>query len=240
MRVHVLPGDAYVDTFRETGIDGEVVVFRECLVEGDLWGPSLPEFWKTRENYLSSTYPEPDNDYQDSVAGEIERILKHDAGDEICLWFEYELFCSVNYWFCLNLLRDTRARVFRVSPTVRDEQSKWNGFGKMTADEMRVCWDARVALTVEDIEQGTELWHAFKTGNEIRIRKLGEYESSAFPHLREVTEAAAEKETRPKEIVRDIVRSGTHDFGKVFAQFAERAGVYGLGDAQVKRIFEQL
>ena len=54
MVYHVLNGDSLTERFLATGIQGEVVVARECLIEGDLNGDSISEFWLTRANYLSN------------------------------------------------------------------------------------------------------------------------------------------------------------------------------------------
>jgi hypothetical protein len=240
MILHVLPGDAYVETFHETGLEGKLVVFREALIDGDLSGESLQEFWSTRERYLSSAYPENANSYSTDVAAEIEKLLKPGEGDEIDLWFEYELFCSVNYWFCLHLLRDSRAKIYRVAPAVRDEDTKWKGFGRLTANELLACYKERVQLSADDLARGSELWQAFKSGDTEKIRSLGEYGSPAFPYLNELTEAAASMPYGPKQILRQIFDSGESDLISIFPQFSERAGVYGLGDAQVGKFLEEM
>jgi hypothetical protein len=240
MILHVLPGDAYIDAFGGTGLEGETAIFREALVEGDLWGPSLPEFWKTRESHHSSDQQEDLPSYQGHVAAEIEKLLKPGAGDDIDLWFEYELFCNVNYWFCLYLLRDSFSTIYRVAPIVRTEETRWQGFGQLNSDELLQCWKEKTRLTSEDIELGTELWEAFKTGSDYRLRKLGISESAAFPFLKEVSDAAAELKSRPREILNDISSSGETDFKKIFSEFGKRAGVYGFGDSQVRKLMEDL
>lgn len=240
MKLHVLPGDAYLDSFRGTDLEGDIVVFRECLVEGELWGPSLPEFWKTRETYLSKTYPDNNKSYKRDVAAEIEKLFVPGAADEIYLWFEYELFCGVNYWFCLYLLRDSLATIYRVSPAVRGQETRWRGFGRLSSEELNECWADRVRLVREDVERGTELWLAFKTGNKHRLEALGTHESEAFPYLREVSAAAADAKTRPREILAEISPTGTGEFREIFVEFGKRAGVYGLGDEQVKRLLDEI
>lgn len=240
MIIHVLPGDAYVETFRETGIEGEVAIFRECLVEGDLRGDDLKVLWRSREGFLSSAYPDPGKSYHEYVVSEIEKFANAATGDEVDLWFEYELFCSVNYWFCLSLLADTGCVVYRVAPTIRDDSTKWRGFGKLEAADLIECWNHRIELEESDVELGRDLWTAFKSKDLERLLKLGSTASPAFPYLIDVTEAAADLETKPRQVLAEIVADGSTDFDDVFPQFARRAGVYGLGDVQVKRIFEQL
>jgi hypothetical protein len=240
MIIHVLPGDAYADTFRETGIEGEVAVFRECLVEGDVTGDGTDELWRSREQFLSGAYPDPDKNYHDHVISEIEKFAHAKAGDQVDLWFEYELFCSVNYWFCLSLLADSTADVYRVAPSVRDDSTKWRGFGTLDAQELIECWNHRVRLTQADLKLGRDLWDVYRHKNIEQLLRLGTAASPAFPYLIDVTEAAEVIETRPKQIVEEIVAEGAKDFSEVFSQFARRAGVYGFGDVQVKRIFDSL
>jgi len=52
--------------------------------------------------------------------------------------------------------------------------------------------------------------------------------------------AAIEKESRPKEIITEIIQGGKTDFDKIFLEFKKKAGVYGYGDAQVKTICYEL
>jgi len=44
MSYHVLPGDSLVAEFAKTGIGGDVIVCRECLIVGDVDADILPDF----------------------------------------------------------------------------------------------------------------------------------------------------------------------------------------------------
>jgi hypothetical protein len=65
---------------------------------------------------------------------------------------------------------------------------------------------------------------------------LGESETRVFPYLKEVCDAAAKVETRPKEIIDDILSTGKKGIDEIFPEFKKRAGVYGFGDTQVERL----
>ena len=239
MIYNVLPGDAQVEEFTKTGIEGELIVFRDALVSGPVDGADSAEFWDRRARFILSEYGEDEIDYHEKVADEILRLEDADEGDEVNLWFEYELFCSVNYWFCIDQLGDSHARILRVAPAGLAPDRVWDGFGKFSADDLTESFDSRVELTAEDREKGAALWAAFRDRNAVRLRELGEYRSPAFPFLKEVCEAAAEIDSRPAEIVREIVRSGKKDIEEVFPEFRARAGVYGFGDTQVEKLIER-
>jgi len=240
MKLHVLPGGAYVDTFRETGIDGEVLVCRECLVEGDLRGKDLDEFFKSRAAFIEGAYHEGRATYLADVASQFRQLAQVAPDTEVHLWFEYELFCSVNLWFCLDLLAKTTTEVYRVAPVHLDEVHRWDGFGGAQAADLTRCFEARTKLTREDIQLGADLWRAFKTGDRDALHRLSGASSPAFPCLKEVCEAALEKDWKPAAIVADIQRAGLSSLREVFPEFRRRASVYGFGDATVQRLMDSV
>ena len=236
MIVHVLPGDSLVETFKASGIEGDVAVCRECLVEGDVKGETLPEFWEARARFLAGQYGETADDYHETVVREFAKLTSLQSGSEINLWFEYELFCQTNMWFCISLLATSTADIFRVAPVTLSEDEIWNGFGSMAPDDLRACFGKRIKLTGDDIELGANLWSAYQDHDEKRLKELSTHQSSAFPKLKDVVNAAIEKESRPRQILDEIVGKGVSDFSDVFLAFKSRAGVYGYGDSQVRNL----
>ncbi len=240
MILHVLPGDSLTAEFTKTSIDGEVIVCRECLVTGDVSGRTLDEFWDRRANFIAVEYGGDPIEYQENVAYELERLIGLSEKDEVNLWFEYELFCHANMWFCLDLLNGTEASVFRVAPVNASPDDVWKGFGILDAAALSECFDARTKFTGEDIETGSALWRAFSKRDADKLAELGEYRSPSFPFLKEVCEAAARIDSRPAEIVRELKADGLDRIETVFPEFQKRAGVYGFGDLQVERLLEQV
>ncbi len=238
MKMHVLPGDAPAAEFRKTGIEGELVVCRECLVAGDKSGATLDEFWERRANFIALEYAGDPIEYQENVAYELEKLIGLPAGTEVNLWFEYELFCQANMWFCLELLKDSEAEIFRVEPMNASPDDIWKGFGKYDAARLINCYEGRSRFSKEDIDTGSLLWSAFREGDLAELRRLGEYRSPCFPFLKEVCEAAAELDSRPAEIVRELKAGGLNEIESLFPEFQKRAGVYGFGDLQVERLIE--
>ncbi len=240
MIYHVLPGDAQVEEFRKTGIEGQLIVFREALITGPIDEANPDEFWDRRARFILSEYGEDEIEYQEKVADELLRLEDAGADDEVNLWFEFELFCSVNYWFCLDQIKDSGAVIYRVAPVDASPDNVWEGFGQHRADDLRSCFDSRVRLSVDDIETGSSLWKAFRNRDTPRLKQFSEYRSPAFPFLKEVCEAAADLEVRPAEIIREIVGSGKRGIEDVFPEFRSRAGVYGFGDLQVEKLIERV
>jgi len=239
MIYHVLPGDAQVQAFKDSGIEAEMLVCREALVEGDVSGGTLDEFFVNRAAFHNDSSDEDPANYNANVASQFRKLLDVREGDEVNLWFEYELFCAVNMWFCIDLLSETNAAVYRVEPVYLNAQNKFDGFENVTPEQMQECFDARTQLTSDDIALGSALWKAFRNDDAEKLQSLSTEVSPAFPYLAEICAAAIDRHTRPAEIVREITSDGVRDFGGVFVEFKKRAGIYGYGDSQVQRLLSE-
>lgn len=239
MMYHVLPGDSLVEELKKTNIPGEVIVCRDAMIVGPVYADTPFEFWDQRARFILAEYGEDEILYHERVADELEKLGDIASGAEVNLWFEYELFCSVNMWFCLSLLRETGAAVFRVEPSVLSREDRWNGFGKLDATDLQRCFDARTAFTPDDLVLGANLWNAYRKNALAQLLELSSTASACFPYLAEVCEAALEKDTRPAEIVAEIEFEGKTGLDEIFPEFTSRAGVYGLGDLQVQRLMEK-
>lgn len=239
MNIHVLPGDALTENFADANIEGEIVVCRECLVDGDVKADDLADFWNVRAAFIASSFGETKEKYFQGVAGELEKLRRVEPDAEINLWFEHELFCQTNMWFCLWLLSETRAKVFRVAPLDEKESDVWKGFVGGAAD-LRRSFASRIRFSDEEIALGANLWRAFQSADYEELERLSQTESACFPHLAAVCRAAIEKNSRPQEILRAITAGKSSDFAEIFSEFSRRAGVYGFGDAQVARLLREI
>ena len=239
MIYHVLPGDAQVAEFNKTGIEGQVIVCREALVDGPIDADNLDEFWNQRAHFILAEHGDDEIEYHEKVADELNTLTELTANDEVNLWFEYELFCSVNMWFCLSLLEATNATVYRVEPIGLSEEDRWDGFGQFKADDLSASYELRTQFTGEEIALGTKLWSAYRKKNATALREAASGDWPCFPYLGEVVAAAAEQDVRPLEVIREIQAGGTTDFAEIFKTFRRRAGVYGYGDTQVQQLLAQ-
>ncbi len=240
MKMHVLAGDSLVAPFQETAIDGEIIVCRECLVDGDLRAGSLEEFWSVRDEYLSRGNIKPDGFYREKVKSEFVRLIENADEAEINLWFEYELFCQVNFWFCLSLLAESKSDIYIVYPFIHEKKDIWKGFSFLDKEDLQKSFDRRIKLSEADVSLGNKLWEAFQNRDSLRLSELCKSESAGFPSIKEVCDAAATIEDRPKRKLQQIVAEKGNNFGDVFREFNQREAIYGFGNLQVKKIFDEI
>ncbi|WP_153799497.1 DUF1835 domain-containing protein [Foetidibacter luteolus] len=246
MVYHILNGDALAYSFPEANIEGDIVVIREGLIDGDLSGDNPQDFWQSRANYMGV----PEAEYYNNVVKEFEKLMDAADGCELNLWFEYDLFCQVNMWFVVSLINSLpiERKVYAVYTSHLDKTSKffWNGFGPANADELKICYARRILLNEADMHLGDELWKAYKKGNLEVLTNLSKKQSSAFPYLQEVVKAHVDRfpkdgeKGRPEKVIEEIIQNGSNDFGNVFKEFWSRESIYGFGDTQLKHLYDKV
>jgi hypothetical protein len=246
MTYHILNGDCLAEQTEQANIQGEVIVCRECLIDGDLTGDTLAQFWETRAKHIAENYDTTTEDYYHKCVREFEKIMKLPEGSEIYLWFENDLFCQANMWFILSLIKNTSSTIYRVFPMISHPSDLWKGFGISSAEMLQQAFEAKIKFTKEDIELGSNLWSAYKTADFKKLKELSEQQSSCFQHLDEVSQAHIDRFPtdksigRPEKAVKEIMENTSKDLKIVFAEFSEQQGIYGFGDSQVKNIYDKL
>lgn len=238
--IHILPGDSLAESFPKS-IGGDQIICRECLIVGDLEGETLEEFWQTRAAFIKSEYD--DENYFAKTVSEFEKLKNLEPQTEINLWFEYELFCQINLWFCLHLLQEQGLRNMSiVYPIHKNSKDIWSGFGRFNENDLENCFANKKKLSENDIEFGAKLWFAYQINDLDSLQKLSKIESAAFPTIYEVCTAEIDrkKHHRVENSLREIMADGADTFAEVFAQFQKKEGVYGFGDSQLKKIYDSI
>jgi len=243
MEVHVLNGDALRDKFR---LDGQVIVCRECLIEGPVRADSLEQFWNVRAAFLTSELDEQSEIYFKGVKEELDKLRNLDPDSIVNLWFEHDLFCQVNMWFVLHFMSENKlqVRINRVMPPVAANES-WSGFGRMQHEELMICYNSRIQFTPSDIKLGIGLWQAYQQNDFKELKLLSRNSSACFAYLDEVCEAHIHRFPghtlgRPQRKLKAIMQSGVTSFNELFKEFLKTESIYGFGDVQIKNMLTEL
>lgn len=240
---HILNGDALRRQFPE--IEGEKIVIRECLIEGNAKGKNLEEIFRSRIPFFQKAYGVSEKGYREKSAAEINKMTKIGKDDIVNLWFENDLFCQINFWFSVNVLLQAKAprQLYLVSP-IKDS---WRGFGALSREELTDSYRNRKKLNLEEQEWIGRLWLAYQASDWNALRKVSKKLNGKIDHIEEVVEAhiarfpTTEKYGRPQERILEIIDElEKPSFPKVFQKFCQTEGVYGFGDAQVKRMMEEI
>ena len=240
---HILNGDAMKEQFPKQ-IPGEIIVTRECLIEGPVGGDSLEEFFEIRSSFIQNAYGDfGDEDYDQKTVSEFSKMKNIPAASEINLWFEDDLFCQVNFWFVCSLLSGSSNQysVYLIRPEVHTRF----GFGGLNEEELITIFKNRKKL--EEIEKLAELWTLYQEGKTEEMSKIAIEMKNEFPFLLPAIQAhidrisSKENPGRPIQSLKEIKEDlNTDDFGSIFKEFSKREAIYGFGDLQVKRLLNEL
>jgi hypothetical protein len=239
--IHFLNGDSLAANFP---IEGDILVCRECLIDGPVQETNEQGFFEARATYLSPSSDTDKRYYDEHVKCQFNKLLNANPASEICLWFEHDLFCQANLWFVLYLISAHKLenKIYRVMPL--DSENPWEGFARAGKKELTRCFGQRIIFTDDDIKLGAELWTAYTNRYFLDMRRLSLQPTNCFKYLFEVCQAHAARFVgtpgRPQLRLKEILDKGVTDFNELFYEFSKTEGIYGFGDSQVKQMLAEM
>ena len=113
-QLHITNGDCTTQLLHNIKIEGDIVTWREMLCEGKTTSDVGSEsFWKSRFDFFSKNYNITKKHFIDNTLKEFRNLCQHKSQQEIVLWFEYDLFCQVNFMGLLHWLRFLHQPLFQ-------------------------------------------------------------------------------------------------------------------------------
>lgn len=240
---HILNGDSLKQRFPKN-IQGEIIVARECLVDGNVKENNLAEFFNLRADFICHNYEGyTQQDYFEKTVTEFQRIQDISEDADINLWFEDDLFCQVNLWFVTHLIINTTNN--NTVYLIRPESFNQYGFGGLNDSELISIYKNRLILT--ELDKIASLWESYQNDNTEELIKGAQEIESTYPFILPAVEAHIERKptddyvSRPtKTLVAIMNELDTEEFAPVFKEFNKRESIYGFGDLQVKRLFDEI
>jgi len=241
---HIINGDALLDNFPAELLTGEIIVARECLVDGPVSGENFQEFAETRANFIHQEYGEEKQAYFEEIIPEFNKIQAIPVESEVNFWFEDDLFCQVNLWFCASLLMPVAhtIKAYIIKPLITNNDPDWGGFGGMDNHRLAEAYLHKRLLSYQDITLLSNLWDAYKNNDKQALKNLASSAAANFPFLDLVIQAQLDRsQNRPENVLKMIIEEkATSDFNTVFREFSRREGIYGFGDWQVEKMLARI
>jgi hypothetical protein len=245
MVFHVLNGDALKEQLSGK-IAGEVIVARECLIDGPVSAADLETFFQLRAAFITEAYHDNDESlYFQRTVPEFRKMQNIPNNTTVNLWFEDDLFCQVNFWFVSHLLsqRHESFEVFLVRPI----KGAINGFGSMDTRQLKTALYKRMRLFQEDLDILAKLWESYQTGDARILLESANSLPKKFSFVLPAIHAQLDRfpkngnPGRPEASLIQVMHDlQTTEFGPVFRAFCEKESIYGFGDLQVKRMFDKI
>lgn len=251
--LHVLNGDATLHSFERTGIDGDLLVWREVLSEGPLLENIISAgFWNNRATWIGENFGETAEGYQQKV---VEPLSKLNADyDEVDLWFEFDLHCQVNMLGVMMMLSqhtDLNERsIYLICPDSFPNKPGFRGMGELTGDELEYLYDnIRVQLSAYDFELATEAWDVYIAKDAALLQNwlaterfwgnLHSLQAALNAHLKRLhTDANGHNYIEQK--LMEIYNRGIKNRSSIHQEFWKEEPIYGMGDLELNTYLDKL
>ena len=154
--LHIVNGDATVARLTPAALPGDVLVWRDILVEGpvtpDVDVEALASY---RASWLERRLGIDAPEYLASGRAQADGLARALSHDELILWFEQDLFCVVNLCHLAAWLVRARphARVSLVFPA--------DPLGTTAPEVLAGLFAARAPFTEEAVAQAAAWWRAY-------------------------------------------------------------------------------
>lgn len=242
---HILNGDSLREQFPEE-LKGEILITRECMIDGDVQGCLNDDFFETRAKFIRDCYgSDGETFYRQNIVTEFIKMQTIPDNADVNLWFEDDLFCQTNMWFVTSVLNEKPLN--RTYYLVRPKDGSEYSFGAMITSELISSYQNRIPINANELNLFSELWKSYQRNDCEQMLTIAGKLDSKFPFLLPAVHAhidripTAENPGRIIQTLAAIINDlGTTEFVPIFKEFKKRAGIYGLGDAQVRNILAKM
>lgn len=247
--LHILNGEALLDSFHKSGVNGSVVVWNEVLVEGPVRGEfGTEQFLDHREEFIRNEYG--DEDYAIKFRAPFSLLQDFSNYDEIVLWFEYDLFCQVNMIAALGWLSKQQdlPPVGLVCPGSFPGYEPFSGLGQLSPEELTTLYEPRKRLSGDDLDFALRAWECYSSADpeaitgllasgfpdsfpflkrsfELHLRRFPDIKTGLNYHEEQICELMNEGITEQKDIMRTLLNENLE---------------WGFGDLQYEKEIENI
>jgi hypothetical protein len=251
--LHILNGDSTLQGFEQTGLDGDIMVWREVLSEGPVEeNITSGSFWRNRQGWVGETFGEAPEDYQQTVLNQMAKL--DEAYDEINLWFEFDLHCQANLLGVMTYLKQktdlSAPAIYLICPADYPGKENFRGMGELNGEELEYLYDnIRIQLSEFDFILAAEVWSVYVSGDAEKLRAY--LTSTAFWSNLNCLKSALEAHLKRLQInekglnyieqkLLDIYNYGFHTKPEIYQKFWETEKIYGMGDMEIDIYLKKL
>ncbi len=242
--LHILNGDSTAQSFNQSGLDGDVFVWREIFSQGPLLDDiSSATFWNLRADWICKTFSETPDNYKEKVIGPLEKLSE--PYDEINLWFEFDLHCQANLLGVMAMLNNKTdlpaPAVYLICPGDFPGKEDFKGMGELTGAELAYLYDhIRERLGRPDFAIAEEAWKLYINGDAKALEQwldertfwgnLHLLKPALRAHLKRISVNQNGLNAIEQKLL-DIYNSGIKT--EIYAAFWQTEKIYGMGDMEI-------
>jgi hypothetical protein len=251
--LHILNGDSTRESFEQTGLNGDIAVWREVLSEGPLdENISSAHFWRNREKWIGETFHETSENYQHKMLSQLTKLSER--YDEINLWFEFDLHCQANLLGVMAYLEQkadlSAPAIYLICPGDFPGKTDFRGMGELNAEELEYLYDnIREQLSDADFAIALQAWKVYVSQDSDKLNAF--LATNNFWSSMHFLKTALQAQVKRLQInehglnyieqkLLDIYNSGIRTKPAMYLEFWKTEKIYGMGDMEFGIYIDEL
>jgi Domain of unknown function (DUF1835) len=186
--LHITNGDSVGGTLRQTGLPGDLVIWKDILHEGPTpAGLSLGQMSQLRARFLADCALGP---YEEILADFLSRdttLAQFAAHQEVILWFEHDLYDQLQMIQLLDWFSHqdrTPSTISLICINAFPGFAHFTGLGQLNASQLRSLYERRRPLTEAAFTLGSAAWKAYCSPDPRALEAFLQQDTSALPFLK--------------------------------------------------------
>ena len=250
--LHITNGDSVGEKLKQGVVEGEVLVWRDLLSEGPIFANAAdPEHTGVRAQYLEKVFGIPRDEYIQGSEFQQQRLEQLGEGEDIVLWFEYDLFdqtmlCCLLHWFSAHRPRsgwNLKLLCIDSFPGVEP----FHGLGQLTVQQLKTLAGRWQPVGPEALELGQRTWEAYAASDPLSLFQLLEEDTSALPFVDRAFRFHLERFPAVKGgvgiVEKTVLELAASDVAKPYELFRQASDTliwFGMGDVQFWAVLDSL
>lgn len=257
--LHVANGTSTTGTIEAAGLPGARSIWADPLYAGPVpAGLSDRDLVDVRRRFLAGsadlasswTGRDPSTDPVNDLREWRAAIARHEACDELVLWFEHDLFDQLNLIQLLTWIREhlpPGAPVSLISIDAFPGRPDFKGFGELTPSELATLFETRRPVSDRQFAAARLGWDAFRAPTPAALDEFRRGDTSSLPFLRDALTRFLQEYpwttdglSRTERRLLAIADAGAIALSKAFSRMYDDERVYHVTDGDLAALVDAL
>ncbi len=241
-RLHVTNGDSAADLIRQSGIEGDVLAWRDPMHHGPFpHGLDLDASSAVRARYLAGDSLDP-HQIEQEFRRRNDRLRRAARDGEIVLWFEHDLLdqlqiLEILHWFDSTTNGETAYALELICIDRFAGVDRFRGLGQLTPDQLAGVFATRQPVRADQLRLAANGWRAFTDPNPCALVNFLSEPLTQLPFLRPALLRhlaeypwASDGLTRTERQLLRLIAEGMSEPGRLFAANMDLETELFIGD----------
>ncbi|MCF7753860.1 sigma-70 family RNA polymerase sigma factor [Paenibacillus xylanexedens] len=240
--LHIMNGDHAANRLRESGIQGDILVWRELYT----YGPVAKEMGYTKERKNRASVLEQQLGIPQAEYLKIEE-LEHKLHSfqqykEIVLWFEYDLYDQTMLSYLLHYFKGQALQNTKLNLLCIDsypEIEHFRGLGQLTSTQIERLSGSWHVIEKNELQAGAQFWEAYTSTDFRHHLDYLQADTSALPFAEAAFKAHLSRLPSVsnglgliEQTTLETIRAGVEHPYPLFREVGDKLHILGMGDLE--------